>query len=137
MKKLISILILCLFYPGTYINVDDANASDNHVRLWPCGTKDIVKLGDSKIQVLSEWGEPTIKEVTGTKTSGIAVGKSLKAYTETTEVEESWFYNCGSNNFNTTLIFTGSKLTDIIRGSYGSGESYCDGVENNPNSHKK
>ena len=65
-----------------------------------CGTK-IVKVGDTKDQVLAKCGQPTT----------ISPGRRGGG--------EVWYYNPGSGKFTGIARFTGAKLTSIEIGDYG------------------
>lgn len=90
-------------------------------------------------EVYSQCGEPNYSTAKETNTSGSVQTKSRSrnslssTFNETTQVTEEWFYNCGDGRFNIHLIFKGGTLKKIISGERGSGTSYCEGIENNPN----
>jgi len=109
-------------------------------RNWRCGKK-IVTVGDSKSSVLLKCGPPTVKDISESNTTGSFITKkqgdvSKGKYEDTTQIIEEWVYNCGSGHFITYLTFKGGKLVSIIIGEYGSGESYCNGADKNPNNKK-
>jgi hypothetical protein len=131
MKKYIFLLALSMmsFYQSNAIS------GDTFHNTWRCGNN-LIEVGDDKGFILSQCGEPTFIDSTSMTTSG-AYGTSNRnsstgGYAEITEELEEWYYNCGSYGFNTYLIFKGSRLFKIRLGTYGRGESYCDGIEENP-----
>jgi len=118
-----------------------------------CGPN-VVNIGDTDQEVIRKCGEPTSKQVTGEKTTGYSKStgdreslditrrsneKAPKTpylegyYSEVSQKIEAWDYNCGANRFSMTLIFLGHTLNKIEQQGYGSGESYCNGADRNPN----
>jgi hypothetical protein len=120
-----------------------------------CGPN-VVNVGDTDQEVIRKCGEPTSKQVTGEKTTGYSKStgdresidvtrrSNEKApttplggyYSEVSQKIEVWDYNCGANRFSMTLIFLGHTLNIIEQQGYGSGESYCNGADRNPNKNK-
>lgn len=120
-----------------------------------CGPN-LVSVGDTDQEVIRKCGEPTSKEVTGEKTTGYSQSTGnwesidvtrrsnkkapttpyLEKYSEVSQKIEVWDYNCGANSFSMTLIFLGHTLNKIEQQGYGSGESYCNGADKNPNNKK-
>lgn len=77
-----------------------------------CGTK-LVRLGDSKYEVVSSCGEPVWREQVGK--DYVAAGSKLKE-----RIDEEWTYDFGPRDFTYTLRFAGGKLKAIMRGPRGS-----------------
>jgi hypothetical protein len=121
-----------------------------------CGLN-VVNIGDTDQEVVRKCGEPTSKQVTGEKTTGYSrrtrdresIDVTRKSdnkapgipymegyYSEVSQKIEVWDYNCGANRFSMSLIFLGHTLNKIEQQGYGSGESYCNGANRNPNSKK-
>jgi hypothetical protein len=73
-----------------------------------CGTE-LVKIRDTKLEVLEKCGEPTFKEII--KTDGLIV--------------EKWYYDCGAVRFIQILTFSGGALQQIEAGNYGKGPDRC------------
>lgn len=120
--------------------LEPAFSAETKQRNWRCGKK-IVTIGDSKSSVLLKCGPPTVKDITESNTEGSFTSTtqgnvSEGTYEDTTQITEEWVYNCGSGHFNTYLTFQGGKLISIIIGEYGSGKSYCNGADKNPNNKK-
>ncbi|PKN38459.1 MAG: hypothetical protein CVU62_06370 [Deltaproteobacteria bacterium HGW-Deltaproteobacteria-2] len=94
-----------------------------------CGTG-LVTEGDSKSQVLTTCGKPTSKEkscensqqYTTTNNNG-----KIKKVKKCGQKLETWFYNCGDNDFIYKLIFDDGKIINITTESRGSGKSDCQG----------
>ncbi len=104
--------------------------SESRINIWRCGDN-IIQIGDSKSSVLSKCGPPTIKEIKQSFTKNRS-----RTFYNTTQKTEVWTYNCGPYQPNTSLTFHGSKLLSMYSGNYGSGESYCNGANGNPNNKK-
>ncbi len=114
--------------------------SKTYLKTWRCGSN-IISIGNSKSSVFLKCGTPTSSNTTRRTTKGLL--KALKngnmteeEFNERMQISEEWVYNCGSEKFITTLSFNNGVLTSIETGEYGSGESYCDGAESNPNNKK-
>jgi hypothetical protein len=123
--------------------------------MFRCG-HDIVSIGDTDQEVIRKCGEPTSKQITGEKTTGYSWSTGnwesvdvsrrrnkrtpttpyVEGYSEVSQKIEAWDYNCGAHRFSVTLIFVGHTLTRIEQKGYGSGESYCNGADRNPNNRK-
>jgi hypothetical protein len=73
-----------------------------------CGTS-LVKVGDTKLEVLEKCGEPTFKELI--KTDGLIV--------------EKWYYDCGPQRFIQILTFSGGSLQKLETGDYGRSLNGC------------
>ncbi len=94
-----------------------------------CGTG-LVTEGDSKSQVLTTCGKPTSKEkscensqqYTTTNNNG-----KIKKVKKCGQKLETWFYNCGDNDFIYKLIFDDGKIINIITEGRGRGKSDCQG----------
>ena len=74
-----------------------------------CGNN-IVDVGDTKIEVLSKCGEPTLKEEVGedfTRESDSRETRRAKRYVE------KWTYNFGSTRFIYVLTIRDGKVIDI------------------------
>ena len=93
-----------------------------------CGNKLIVS-GDTKAEVLIRCGEPMLKEVLRSESTGrqfrsgsdIQTGQStdrseFRRYTETTEMVEQWTYNQGWGKFLRLVIFRGGRVDTIEDG---------------------
>lgn len=94
-----------------------------------CGTG-LVTEGDSKSQVLATCGKPTSKEKSCENsqqyTTTNKYGK-IKKVKKCGQKLETWFYNCGDNDFIYKLIFDDGKIINITTESRGSGKSDCQG----------
>jgi hypothetical protein len=94
-----------------------------------CGTG-LVTEGDSKSQVLATCGKPTSKEKSCENsqqyTTTNKYGK-VKKVKKCGQKLETWFYNCGDNDFIYKLIFDDGKIINITTESRGSGKSDCQG----------
>lgn len=94
-----------------------------------CGNG-LVTEGDSKSQVVATCGQPTSKEkscensqqYTTTTKSGKA-----KRVKKCGQKLETWFYNCGENDFIYKLTFDDGKITNITNDGRGKGKSDCQG----------
>ena len=97
-----------------------------------CG-REIVRVGDTTMEVLLKCGLPTFKELRKVVTKGSYVERlpngSGGGYDEVTRIVETWYYNCGTHQFIKILTFRGGILEKIDVGDYGSGESDCIGAE--------
>ena len=97
------------------------------------GTK-LVHKGSSKMDVLTKCGQPDLKESSGADTFGSfesntqhAIGNSNTGgtYRAGTLFVERWYYNCGENRWNKTLVFVNGILQSIHDGDRGSGPDKC------------
>jgi hypothetical protein len=113
------------------ISLATISSSETSMSIWRCGDKHVIKIGDSQSYVLMQCGEPTYRNNKNVTTLG-----SLRSPQSTSFLTEEWFYNCGSNDLNTSLIFQGGDLKTITLKDYGTGESYCKGIEDNPSNKK-
>lgn len=121
MKTNSTIIIFTAFYFLLFSTIDG----------WAlrCGTG-LVTEGDSKSQVLATCGKPTSKEkscenspqYTTTNNNG-----KIKKVKKCGQKLETWFYNCGDNDFIYKLIFDDGKIKNITAESRGSGKSDCQG----------
>lgn len=95
-----------------------------------CGPN-LVRVGETTLEVLLECGPPTYKELRKieTETSPRGVFPYGRPYNEVTQIIETWYYNCGPNRFIKILTFRGGILKKIDVGHYGSGASDCIGAE--------
>jgi hypothetical protein len=126
--------IILISMTGIFLTLFDSSlalseSQTKTISIWRCGYN-IIQIGDSKSSVLSKCGPPTTK---GKKPLYTRHPRTINIDASTTEV---WNYNCGSNQFNTSLTFHGDKLLLMYLGKYGSGESYCNGAKGNPNNKK-
>jgi hypothetical protein len=148
----IMMLRIILFTVLLLLNTDAIAFAASTFRCGP----NVVNAGDTDQEVIRKCGEPTSKQVTGEKTTGYSKGTgdwesidvtkrgNEKArttplegyYSEVSQKIEAWDYNCGANRFSMTLIFLGHTLNIIEQQGYGSGESYCNGADRNPNRKK-
>lgn len=78
-----------------------------------CGSK-LVRIGDTKVEVLARCGEPLARDYIGEDTF---IGSGDAVLQERT-VEE-WTYNFGSRKFMQILRFRGNRLIDIRSGDRG------------------
>ena len=94
-----------------------------------CGNG-LVTEGDSKSQVLSTCGNPTSKEKSCENsqqyTTTTKHGK-IKKVKKCGQKLETWFYNCGDNDFVYKLTFEDGKITNINTEGRGKGKSDCQG----------
>ncbi|MFZ3105571.1 MAG: DUF2845 domain-containing protein [Smithella sp.] len=94
-----------------------------------CGAG-LVTEGDSKSQVLATCGKPASKEKSCENsqqyTTTNKYGK-IKKVKKCGQKLETWFYNCGDNDFIYKLIFDDGKIINITTESRGSGKSDCQG----------
>jgi hypothetical protein len=99
MRKTIFVLIMAVVVSAAIVLMAVPALADT-VTSVRCGTK-IVKVGDTKDQVLAKCGPPT------TRSPGRRGGG------------EVWYYNPGSGKFTGIARFTGPNLTSIEIGDYG------------------
>jgi len=94
-----------------------------------CGNG-LVTEGDSKSQVLATCGNPTSKEKSCENsqqyTTTTKYGK-IKKVKKCGQKMETWFYNCGDNDFIYKLTFDDGKITNITAEGRGRGKSACMG----------
>jgi hypothetical protein len=96
-----------------------------------CGSK-LVMIGDTKVEVASKCGEPTLREKvtrsttakksgkkSGQKSSGKSSGGGSKSE-ERSRVDEQWSYDLGPRDFIYTFTFEGVELKSIGRGGRGT-----------------
>jgi hypothetical protein len=92
-----------------------------------CGS-DLVSEGDSKTQVMATCGHPTSKEKSCENsqqyTTTNKYGK-IKHVKKCGQKLETWFYNCGDNDFIYNLTFDDGKITNITNAGRGRGRSAC------------
>ncbi len=79
-----------------------------------CG-RQVVSIGDSKLDVLAKCGEPTIRDSHVEEERGTPEDPGRKVYITV----EEWTYNLGPNRFIRILTFRNSRLTDIKTAGYG------------------
>lgn len=105
-----------------------AVTSSIHAESMRCGTR-LVDTGDTKADVLMRCGEPMLKEVLRSKSTGnqfrsnsdIQNGQNtdrgeVRLYNETTEIIEQWTYNPGWGKFLKFVIFRGGIVDSIKDG---------------------
>jgi hypothetical protein len=100
MKKASSKLLMAVVLSAVIVLMTVPALAQRMVTSVRCGTK-IVKVGDTKDQVLAKCGAPT------TKSPGRRGGGAV------------WYYNAGSGRFTGIAKFTGPNLTIIELGDYG------------------
>jgi len=84
-----------------------------------CGGK-LIRVGDSKAQVLRCCGQPDLIDTEGTVTNETTQKVGSEEYTTgSTTIIETWTYNCGPSQFMKILRFSGSQLISIEDGDYG------------------
>lgn len=96
-----------------------------------CGSK-LVMIGETKVEVASKCGDPTLREKithstavkkSGKKSAQKSSGKSGGGGTKSEErsrVDEQWTYDLGPRDFIYTLTFEGVELKNIGRGGRGT-----------------
>jgi hypothetical protein len=100
-------------------------AFDDYTDSIKCGSTFVME-GASKYEVLTKCGEPNMKEVVGATGGGTFQGgpprrrPSHKDSSASLVIEE-WTYDKGPTDFVYTLIFEGSRLSAVKRGSRGGG----------------
>ncbi|HBH35205.1 MAG TPA: hypothetical protein DDW45_02005 [Gammaproteobacteria bacterium] len=105
-----------------------AGACSIHAESRRCGTR-LVDTGDTKADVLMRCGEPMLKEVLRSESTGnqfrsdsdIQSGQNtdsgeIRLYNETTEIIEQWTYNPGWGKFLKLVIFRGGIVDSIKDG---------------------
>jgi hypothetical protein len=125
----------------TFISLPGRSFSETSTSLWKCGDTHIIRVGDSQASVNAQCGEPTYTNekksaYIGTPKKRQSKNRTTGSYQKKNVNTETWFYNCGPDDFNASLLFQGGELKKITLGDYGSGESYCTGIENNPKTKK-
>ncbi len=92
-----------------------------------CGTK-LIDIGDTKADVLMRCGEPMLKEVLNSESTGKFRSESytqsgentdrgeIRLYNKITEIDEQWTYNLGWGKFLRLVIFHGGRVDSIIDG---------------------
>jgi len=94
-----------------------------------CGSG-LVSDGDSKTQVMVTCGKPTSKEKSCENsqqyTSVDKYGR-IKKHKKCGKKLETWYYNCGDNDFIYKLTFENEKLRDETTEGRGRGKSDCRG----------
>jgi hypothetical protein len=106
-------------------------SSGNAFAAFKCG-RELINIGDDKMEVLLKCGEPSFSELTSLE-SGRRYGEDLRFGTNsrrTTYFVQKWYYNCGPHEFIRILTFRNGRVRDIEAGYYGSGESDCRGAKN-------
>jgi hypothetical protein len=92
-----------------------------------CGNS-LVTEGDSKSQVTATCGHPTSKdkscENSQEYTTTNKYGK-IRHVKKCSRKLDTWFYNCGENDFIYKLTFDDGKIINITNGSRGTGKSDC------------
>ena len=96
-----------------------------------CSSK-LVMLGETKTEVISKCGEPTLREKvtrstavkksskkSGQKSTGKSGGGGTKTE-ERSRADEQWTYDLGPRDFIYTLTFEGVELKSIGRGGRGT-----------------
>jgi hypothetical protein len=89
-----------------------------------------VGVGDTTYTVMSECGAPDTREIkvieekrtTRKKTRKVkkVVIHAGKTYDGQTSGDETWYYDCGTDQFQYILTFTNSRLKDIQQGGRGT-----------------
>lgn len=110
MKK--TIICLCFVLAGVFI-------FSSHGWSFRCGVG-LISTGDTKVKTSYTCGNPTSKEqkcLDWNRTTGICVNKG-----------ETWYYNCGDNDFMYVLVFdeSGTLISESDAGR-GFGSSDCRG----------
>ena len=94
-----------------------------------CGS-DLVSEGDSKAQVMATCGHPTSKEKSCENsqqyTTTNKYGK-IKKVKKCGQKLETWYYNCGYDDFIYKLTFDDGKIANISTDGRGKGKSNCRG----------
>ena len=94
-----------------------------------CGS-DMVSEGDSKTQVTATCGKPTSKdkscENSRQYTTTNKYGK-IKKVKKCGQKLETWYYNCGYDDFIYKLTFDDGKIANISTDGRGKGKSNCRG----------
>ena len=121
------ILALSFFVSVAAVKVFALDAVDS----MRCGSK-LVMIGESKVEVASKCGEPTLREKithsttvkksgkkSGQKSSKKSGGDGSKSE-ERSRVDEQWTYDLGPRDFIYTLTFEGVELKSIGRGGRGT-----------------
>jgi hypothetical protein len=90
----------------------------------------LVSEGDSKTQVMATCGHPTSKEKSCENSQQYSTtnkhGK-IKHVKKCGRKLDTWFYNCGDNDFIYKLTFEDGKIINITSTERGKGESDCKG----------
>jgi hypothetical protein len=106
-------------------SVQSGVAFDDYTDSIRCGSTFVME-GASKYEVLSKCGEPNMKEVVGATGGGVLQGRGHKRRhshndSSASLVIEEWTYDKGPTDFVYTLVFEGSRLSAVKRGSRGGG----------------
>jgi hypothetical protein len=116
--RVIQVLILFMLLTGAFSIYADSMR---------CGTK-LIDIGDTKADVLMRCGEPMLKEVLNSESTGKFRSESytqsgentdrgeIRLYNEITEIDEQWTYNLGWGKFLRLVIFHGGHVDSIIDG---------------------
>ncbi|MFC1863420.1 DUF2845 domain-containing protein [Thermodesulfobacteriota bacterium] len=129
--------ILAILFSFYFISICSLCFADARQGLWRCGNE-VIKIGDTKSEVLLKCGPPTLNfedsiETRGSYRKKFSLDERDGTYYEKSQIVEEWTYNCGTARFIYILTFTGGRLNDIRSVGYGSGESDCDGAGNRYN----
>jgi len=90
-----------------------------------CGP-DLVSEGDSKTQVMATCGHPTSQDKSCENSQQYTTtNKYGKVKKKCGQKLETWFYNCGDNDFIYKLTFDDGKITNITTEGRGRGKSDC------------
>ncbi len=83
--------------------------------------KNLVQIGDTKVEVLSRCGEPALREkIRRGASARKGKAKSGSTAEERYREDEQWTYNLGPRDFHYTLTFEGMELKAIGRGGRGT-----------------
>jgi hypothetical protein len=94
-----------------------------------CGDS-LVSVGDTTYTVMSECGSPDTREIKVTEEKRTSRKKTRKVkkvviqagnrYDGQTSGDETWYYDCGTDQFLYVLTFTNSRLTNIQANGRGT-----------------